>query len=122
MYVAKSYIGRDYAPGEVLPDDLPEELIERWISADAICEVEGAEISPASETPPAEDGDGNPGGQGGDGDTENVEPEDAPDAEPEDEIDEDAEPEEIDVTAGLVAETAEEKPKRATRKNGGKKS
>jgi len=108
MYEAKSYIGRDYVPGEVLPDDTPEELIERWLAAGAIRKVEGAVAYAAAETRSADAAEDNPGGDGGDEEVE-----------PEDEIDEEVEPEEIDVTAGLVAEPAPEKPKR---KSGGKKS
>lgn len=96
MYAATSYIGREYIPGEVLADDVPEELIDRWKRAGAIREIEGT-------APPADL------------------QEDAP-PQPEDENDEDLEPEEIepeeiDATAGIVTG-----PSKTTRKNGGKKS
>jgi hypothetical protein len=105
MYIAKSYIGREFVPGEVLPDDLPEEVVERLLRAGAIREVEGVAVSaaPLAPTDPPADPEG--------------EPED-----PESEIDDDAEPEEIDVTAGIVTDPAPEKPKRTARKSGGKKS
>lgn len=38
MYIAVTYIGTDYTPGEVLPENLGEELIERLLKSGAIRE------------------------------------------------------------------------------------
>ena len=36
MYIATTYIGTDYMPGETLPDSLPQEFIERLLKSGAV--------------------------------------------------------------------------------------
>lgn len=42
MYVAKSFIGSSFTPGEVIPDDIPTEKLEWWKKAGAIEEIKPA--------------------------------------------------------------------------------
>ena len=44
MYVANYYIGRDYTPGEIVPDTLRAETLKRLLDAGAIREVTPAPI------------------------------------------------------------------------------
>lgn len=112
MYIATSYIGGDYTPGEIIRENLPGETIERLLKAGAI-----RKAAPDPEAPVMADVPVN-----------NEQAAQAPDPEPdmqeaeapEDEIDKDAP--EIDVMDGLVSASAEEqkKPERAvTRKASG---
>lgn len=124
MYIATSYIGRDYTPGEIIRENLPKETIERLLKAGAIRKAAPAQAAeevpqepPETELPPEDE-------------REDAETEEAPEEagepetaeEPEDEIDEEAEAPEIDVMDGLVTAPAEEeKPARtAARKSAGK--
>lgn len=114
MYAAKHYVkvdGEMYRPGEILPEDMPEETVRRFLDLKAIEKVPGApdpvfvrNAAAAAEPEP-------PAGPSQDAEDETTNAEDEYDA---------AEPEEIDVTAGLVTEPApEEKPKRS-RSTGGR--
>jgi hypothetical protein len=131
MYIATSYIGRDYTPGEIIRENLPKETIERLLKAGAIRKAapahaaeEAPQEPPETELPPE--------GEQKDTETEEATEEEAEGAEepetaeePEDEIDEEAEAPEIDVMDGLVPAAAEEpkKPARtATRKAAGGKT
>lgn len=97
MYIAVTYIGNDYTPGEVLPEGLDEKLIRRLLKSGAIRE-DAPEADDASEAQP-----------------EPVqEPAEAPDAaeEPDDEAEaayEEPDAPEIDVMDALVEP---EKPKK----------
>ena len=91
MYVALCYIGNDYTPGEVLPESVSPEVIERLLKAGAIREDNGADAQePAGEAEPPEAKD---------------EPADEEPEEAEAEYDEELEAPEVDVTAALVSET-----------------
>ena len=110
MYTALKYIGTDYVPGEILPDDLDEELVKRLLKAGAIREEGGTVITdmpPAAEPEPEEA----PADEA---------PEDEP-AEPEPEEAEEAfeEPEAPEVDAAEALVSAEKKP--AKRKGGNAK-
>ena len=105
MYIALNYIGGQYTPGEIIPDDLPKEKLDWWKKTGAIKEVapedEGLKakaenLSVAAVTSPLS----------GETTEETVE-------EAEDEIDEEAEAPEIDIMDGLV--TTEEEPKKPAR-------
>ena len=100
MYIAVTYIGTDFTPGEVLPDNLDKALIERLLKSGAIREDAPEPIHrPATQVTP--------------------EVPEAPKDDAEETADESAyeEPEapEIDVTDALVG-----KPARMSRKKGGK--
>ncbi len=98
MYIAVTYIGGKYVPGEVIPDDMPRDKLDWLIRAGAVRQAasdpdsrqryEAAEKQEAEAPDPMNAPD----------DAE--EPEDI--QEPEDEIDEDEEAPEIDVMAGIV--------------------
>lgn len=114
MYVANFYIGRDYTPGEIVPDTLPAETLQRLLDAGAIREVAPAPVSVPithrTDIPPIPQGE-----------TEEAE-EAAPevDEEEEDEFEE-AEAHEIDVMDGLVSSEPAEPPKRKTAAKGGRR-
>lgn len=129
MYIAVTYIGSRYVPGETISEDTPKEKLDWLKRAGAIREAapdpeapvmaeapEETEEEPGGtdepETPAAPDDEQEP-------ETTEEEPQDE---EPEDEIDEEAEAPEIDVMDGLVTAPAEEeKPARtAARKSAGK--
>ena len=104
MYVAVSYIGDEFVPGEIIPDDLPKGQLEWLIRAGAVREKalapdESPETpeEPETEEPAAE----------------------SQEPETESEIEEAEEAPEIDIMDGLVAEE-EPKPARASRKTTGK--
>lgn len=114
MYVANYYIGRDYTPGEIVPDTLPAEMLERLLDAGAIRLVTPAPI-PVPITRRT--------------DFQQEAEEDAPEAEKdapeeneeeEDEFEE-AEAPEIDVMDGLVSAEPAETPKRKTAAKGGRR-
>ena len=46
MFVALTYIGRDYVPGEVLPPDVPKETLDWLIEAGAVKEVSASSAAP----------------------------------------------------------------------------
>ena len=106
MYIATAFIGTDYTPGEILPDDLDEALVKRLLKSGAIREAapEPAAQRPAKAEAPAQ------------------EPEKpAAPEEPEDETKEAEEPyeepeaPEVDAAEALIA-PAEEEAKPAPRK------
>lgn len=102
MYIATTYIGSAYTPGEVLPDDLPAEKLEWLIRAGAVRE---AAPTPSAAEPAA--------------DYAETPADDLPEAEAEEEIFEEEAPE-IDAMAGVVKDAGkpERKPSRAAAKGG----
>lgn len=122
MYRALKYIGNDYTPGEVLPDDLPKEFIERLLNAGAIRKIAPDPAIPDAEEPLSQDAEKT---QAADV------PQDEAHMEPETETDEDEIAEEdevapeIDAMDGIVQGTAEpeEQPtkRQAARKPAAKK-
>ena len=138
MYVANHYVrinGTVLTAGEILPDGLPEDKIRWLLRAGAIHEVqtETSEETPGGEHKENEEErqreearenyaaqlaalgyqpDGTPVADAEPGET------------PEEEIDEEAEPEEIDVMAGIVgpATREEEAPAPKSGKRGGRRS
>ena len=119
MYIVNFYIGREYTPGEVLPKTVPQEVVDRLLKAGAIRKVAPAPDFAVKETEDEgteQEAEPKPktaaAGKDEDRGTEN---------EPaEDEIDEDAEPEEIDVMAGIVTDT--KAPSRSKNRTGGRKA
>lgn len=115
MYIANFYIGREYTPGEVLPETVPQEVIDRLLEAGAIRRVAPAPDFATEETEdegtekkPEPKASGTKTDKGTEQETA------------EDEIDEDAEPEEIDVMAGIVTDT--KAPSRSKSRTGGRKA
>ena len=110
MYIATKYIGTDYTPGEILPEDLDEALVKRLLKMGAIREdaPEPAFAAPDKTGDPADEDAG---------DAEDAGDEAVEDAEEA----EDVEPEapEVDAAAALVQES-EEKPRPARTRKGGK--
>lgn len=141
MYIAVNYIGTDFTPGEVLPDSLDEALVKRLLKTGAIREESIVPSSPIP-TPDLSDPEMTeeeklemvrqnyyaqlaalgyaPDGMtpitakaeadAGNGD-------DADDEDTEDEVE--PEPPEVDVSAALVQESKETKPKATDKKKGG---
>lgn len=110
MYVANFYIGRDYTPGEIVPDTLPAETLQRLLDAGAIREVAPAPITVPitmrTDIPPI--------------------PPEAEEAVPEADEDEEeafeeAEAPEIDVMDGLISAEPAETPKPKTAAKGGRR-
>lgn len=99
MYAAKTYIGQVAAPGEILPDSIPEETIQWLMEAGAIREI--APDTPARSAAPDEPH----GGEPEDSDAQDEQGVQQESEEP----DEDEEAPEIDVMAGIVTGSAEEK-------------
>ena len=127
MYIAVTYIGSRYVPGEIISEDTPKEKLDWLKRAGAIREAAPDPEAPVTAEAPEDKG---PEAQAPDpepDDPETEAPEDkgpeaqAPDPEPddpeteapEDEIDEDAEAPEIDVMDGVVAAEKEEPRKPA---------
>ena len=115
MYIANFYIGREYTPGEVLPKTVPQEVIDRLLEAGAIRRVAPAPDFAVEQTEdegtekkPEPKASGTKKDKGTERETA------------EDEIDEDAEPEEIDVMAGIVTDT--KAPSRSKSRTGGRKA
>lgn len=111
MYFATSHIGRDYVPGEILPDNLPDETIQRLLEAGAICKAAPAFGTLAEDEEPTQEKLGDtPGQVGKNGKTY---PNAEKNAAAEDEIDEAPE---IDAMDGLVSTdtTAETRKSRKT--------
>lgn len=111
MYVANYYIGRDYTPGEIVPDTLPAETLQRLLDAGAIREITPAPITVPitmrTDIPPI---------------PQEEEEEAAPEVdEEEEETFEEAEAPEIDVMDGLVSSEPAETPKRKTAAKGGRR-
>lgn len=109
MYIAVTYIGGKYIPGEAISEDMPKEKLDWLIRAGAVRKAASAPSMPVFEPEATEEAE-------------------APQEEPEaivDEIDEEDEAPEIDVMAGIVKgdEAAPaKKPKPAAKKSpkGGK--
>ena len=98
MYIATTYIGGEYTPGDPIPDDFPAEKLAWLIRAGAV-----RKAAPAPSLPDCE--------------PEAMEEAEAPQEEPEadlDEIDEEAEAPEIDVMAGIVKDADEPEGKTKT--------
>lgn len=97
MYIAVTYIGTDFTPGEVLPDNLDEGMIKRLLKSGAIREdtPEPVRRPAAPETPEA--------------------PEPSPEEPEEENVYDEPEAPEIDVTEALVG-----RPAKPSRKKGGK--
>lgn len=106
MYIATCFIGRDYTPGEIIPDTLPKETLDRLLASGAI-----RESAPFPE-PVTGQADGvEPELDAGPDEEPEVDAVQSDEAmEPEDEIDDEAEAPEIDVMDGLISAPAEEKP------------
>ena len=138
MYIATKYIGKKYTPGEILPDNLPDDDVKWLLEAGAIrraAPVPGRAIVPGNDTKnddePAEretpDSTQEPGAYSDnmqESETLDEATDDENADEPEDEIDEEAEVPEIDVMDGLVP-ASDEKPaataaRRTANKKGGK--
>lgn len=114
MYIAVTYIGSRYVPGEIISEDTPKEKLDWLKRAGAI-----REAAPDPEAPVMAEA---PEDKGPEVQAPDPEPDDPETEAPEDEIDEEAEAPEIDVMDGLVTAPAEdEKPARtAARKSAGK--
>lgn len=114
MYIAVTYIGSRYVPGEIISEDTPKEKLDWLKRAGAI-----REAAPDPEAPVMAEA---PEDKGPEAQAPDPEPDDLETEAPEDEIDEEAEAPEIDVMDGLVTAPAEEKkPARtAARKSAGK--
>ncbi|MBR3741135.1 MAG: hypothetical protein IKN04_11900 [Clostridia bacterium] len=111
MYIAQKYIGNDYTPGETLPDDLPQEFIERLLKTGAIRKAAPLGQPLAPEPQIIELRRRQP--DAGEARTPETRP-DETEAEPEgeadeDEIDEDEDAPEIDAMDGIVQGDAEPK-------------
>jgi len=124
MYIAVTYIGGKYIPGEVISEDLSKEKLDWLIRAGAVRKAAPApamsailpsvekthaeavrEVAEAAEDTAEEDA-----GQ------DDEAAEDATEDAVEDEIDEDAEAPEIDVMAGIVQSDPEEPAKPAAKR------
>ena len=129
MFIATSYIGSEYTPGEIITEKLPDETIERLLEAGAIRKTAPAQAADEMPQEPPESG------LPPEGEQEQAETGEKPEAEPEtpetteepeDEIDEEAEAPEIDVMAGIVQnehggpEPASRPPKNKRKSGGGK--
>lgn len=114
MYVANYYIGRDYTPGEIVPDTLPAETLKRLLDAGAIRLVTPAPIP----VPITRRTDFQPEAEEDAPEAEENAPEE--NEEEEDEFEE-AEAPEIDVMDGLVSSEPAETPKRKTAAKGGRR-
>lgn len=112
MYIATAYIGSEYTPGEILPDNLDKGLLQRLIRAGAV-KVTAPDPAFRAAKPEPE--------------TEDEAPETEPETEPAEEAEEETEEEpeeayeepeapEVDVTAALVQE-----PKKGGTRKGAKK-
>jgi len=97
MYIAVTYIGGKYIPGEVISEDMPEESLNWLIQSGAVRKAAPAPLA-------AVDSDQEPDDEASDEDTQGAD--EALDDEPA-EIDEDEEAPEIDVMAGIVKDEPE---------------
>lgn len=105
MYIAVTYIGSRYVPGEIISEDTPKEKLDWLKRAGAI-----REAAPDPEAPVVAEA---PEDKGPEAQAPDPEPDDPETEAPEDEIDEDAEAPEIDVMDGVVAAEKEEPKKPA---------
>lgn len=112
MYIAVTYIGGKYVPGEVISEDMPEESLNWLIQSGAVRKAAPAPLA-------AVDSDQEPDDEASDEDAQ--EADEALDDEPA-EIDEDEEAPEIDVMAGIVKDEPEAAKEPAPKaRNAGKK-
>ena len=102
MYIAVTYIGGKYVPGEVISEDMPEESLNWLIRSGAVRKAAPAPLAAVDSDPEPDDEASDENAQGAD---------EALDDEPA-EIDEDEEAPEIDAMAGIVKDEPEaaEKP------------
>ena len=105
MIIAVSYIGTDYVPGEILPDDLPEAFIQRLLKTGAVKESAPDPVSVAAKAEAAQEEIPVPEADEG---AEEIEEEAAY---------EEPEAPEVDVTEALVTEPA---PKTKSTRKGAK--
>ena len=109
MYIAVTYIGGKYVPGEVIPDDMPRDKLDWLIRAGA--------VRKAASDPDSRQRYEAAAGQEAEAPDLVAAPEDAEGTddiqEPEDEIDEDEEAPEIDVMAGIVQDGGKDAEKPA---------
>ena len=104
MYIAVTYIGGKYVPGEVIPDDMPMDKLDWLIRAGAV-----RKAAPDPDTRPRRE-------EAMRQEAEAPDPADAPEDEnDEDEFDDEEEAPEIDVMAGIV-QGGEEEPAKPTAK------
>ena len=109
MYIAVSYIGNKYTPGEILPDNLPDDQVKWLLEAGAIRSATPAPAPAAMEEPEGDEEEDAPNTE----EPEGGEEDDASNSEElEDEIDDDAQAPEINVMDGVVAPQVSEKPKK----------
>lgn len=99
MYTALAFIGNDFTPGEILPDDTDAELIHRLLKAGAI-----RETAPMPEAPKAQEPAPVP------------EEETVTDEAEVTEIDEEEEAPEIDIMDGIVQDEPKSAAKKGRRK------
>lgn len=118
MYIALTYIGTDFTPGEVLPEDLDKGFIERLLRMGAIREDARSPEPAAPAIVPTVTDEDNDDGEGITDTVEDAEEDTEEDAEEA----EDNEPEapEVDVTAALVQDDEAKKPNASRAKKGGK--
>ncbi len=125
MYIAIKYIGKEYTPGEILPDNLPADKVKWLMEAGAIREAAPAPGQPAAPEETEEEPEGTDKSETTAAPDNEQEPEtteeEPQDEEPEDEIDEEAEAPEIDVMDGIVADEGPEPEKPAARKKQGER-
>lgn len=113
MYIAVTYIGGKYIPGEVISEDMSEESLSWLIQSGAVRKAAPAPLA-------AVDSDQEPDDEASDEDTQGAD--EALDDEPA-EIDEDEEAPEIDVMAGIVKDEPEAAEKSAsTARSAGKRA
>lgn len=111
MYIAVTYIGGKYVPGEVISEDMPKENLDWLIQSGAVRKAAPAPLAAVDSATETDDEVSDEDAQGAD---------EAPDDEPA-EIDEDEEAPEIDVMAGIVKEEPEAAEKPAPKaRNAGK--
>lgn len=106
MYIAQKYIGNDYTPGEVLPDDLPREFIERLLNAGAIRKTAPDPVIPDAEEPLPPDEEET---QAADMPRDEVHPEPESESDEDEIAEEDEVAPEIDAMDGIVQNDAEPK-------------
>lgn len=108
MYIAVTYIGSTYVPGEIISEDTPKEKLDWLKRAGAIREVAPAPEAPVKAELPEDNGQA--------AKMSAMEADEQEAELPEDEIDEEAEAPEIDVMDGIVSAAEEAPPKKTTSK------
>ena len=112
MYIAVTYIGGKYVPGEAIDEDMPKENLDWLIQSGAVRKAASAPLAAVDSDPEPDDEAHDEDAQGAD---------EALDDEPA-EIDEDEEAPEIDVMAGIVKDEPEAAEKPAPKaRNAGKR-